>query len=328
VTHAGAAAVPIAYAALGAIFLALFLVAMLVISSVHRAGRGKSLSYRIEPHRPHQQTARNEQSEKASTTVRWARRLLQSRNAERRLAERLDLAGIRREPAEWVVLGAVACLLPSVILTVLFHSPIAGPLIGIVAGWLGMRFAVSFRISRRRAQFGEQLPAALQLIAGSLQAGFSLPQALDAVVGEDAQPAAGEISRALAEARIGVGLEDALDGVADRMDSRDMRWTTMAIRIQREVGGNLAEVLGNAVDTMRERAYLHRHVRALSAEGRLSAYILAGLPVGIGGWLFLSRREYLRPLYTTSFGMIMLVIAGVLFVVGALWMKKLIKVVV
>jgi tight adherence protein B len=326
VTHAGAAGLPVGYAALGAIFLALFLITMLVLGSVQRAGRGRSLVDRIEAHRAPEPTAQNGQAGMVSSAVRWVTRVLQSRSADRRLARRLDLAGIRREPAEWVVLCAAACLLLSVILIVLFHSPIAGPLVGIMAGWLGMRFAVSFKISRRRAQFAEQLPAVLQLVAGSLQAGFSLPQALDAVVNEDAQPASSEFSRGLAEARIGMPLEDALDGVADRMDSRDMRWTTMAIRIQREVGGNLAEVLGNAVDTMRERAYLHRHVRALSAEGRLSAYILGALPVGIGGWLFLSRRDYLRPLYTTTFGVIMLIISGVLFVIGAFWMKKLVKV--
>ncbi len=76
------------------------------------------------------------------------------------------------------------------------------------------------------------------------------------------------------------------------MESADLRWTVIAIRIQREIGGNLAEVLGNTVETMRERAHLRRHVRALSAEGRLSAYILVSLPIWIGGWLFLTRRSY------------------------------------
>ena len=157
--------------------------------------------------------------------------------------------------------------------------------------------------SRNRAAFAEQLPDVLQLIAGSLQSGFSLPQALDAVVREDTQPSTGEFSRALAEVRIGADLEDALDRVADRMDSADLRWTVMAIRIQREVGGNLAEVLLDNRGTMRERAFLRRHVRALSAEGRLSAYILVVLPVLVGIWLFISSPSYMRPLYTTPAGL-------------------------
>jgi tight adherence protein B len=195
-----------------------------------------------------------------------------------------------------------------------------------VAGWLGARLLLSVRIGRRRTAFDEQLPDVLQLLASSLQSGFSLAQALDAVVREGSQPAAGEFSRALGEARIGADLADALDSVAARMDSQDMRWTVMAIRIQRSVGGNLAEVLRNTIATMRERAYLRRHVKALSAEGRLSAYILVALPILLGGWLFYSARSYMELLYTTTFGLIMLSGAIVLVVIGAFWMRAFIKV--
>ena len=185
---------------------------------------------------------------------------------------------------------------------------------------------MNFLIKRRRAKFADQLPDMLQFVAGSLRSGFSLGQGLDAAVREDTQPVAGEFSRALAESRIGVDLEDALDQVADRMDSADLRWTVIAIRIQRETGGNLAEVLGNTVETMRERAMLRRHVRALSAEGRLSAFILVSLPIFIGGWIFLTRRSYLRPMYTSTIGIIMFIIAALLVGGGALWMRKLVKV--
>jgi Flp pilus assembly protein TadB len=195
-----------------------------------------------------------------------------------------------------------------------------------VAGWLSMRVLLSVRMGRRRAAFGEQQPDVLQLIASSLQSGFSLAQALDAVVREGTQPAAAEFSRALGEARIGADLADALDGVAARMDSRDMRWTVMAIRIQRSVGGNLAEVLRNTIATMRERSFLRRHVRALSAEGRLSAYVLVALPVLLSGWLFYTSASYMRLLYTTTYGVLMLGGAAVLVVIGALWMRALIKV--
>jgi tight adherence protein B len=121
-------------------------------------------------------------------------------------------------------------------------------------------------------------------------------------------------------------IDVALDGVAGRLDSADLRWVIMAIRIQRETGGNLAEVLRNTVATMRERAYLRRQVRSLSAEGRLSAYILLALPIVVGGWLFYTNPTYMRPLYTTFFGIAMLCIAAVLIVIGAFWMRALIKV--
>jgi len=185
---------------------------------------------------------------------------------------------------------------------------------------------VSHKIRRRRNAFSEQLPDVLQLIAGSLQSGFSLPQALDAVIREDTQPAAAEFSRALAEARIGADVEDALQRVADRMDSTDLRWAVMAIRIQREVGGNLAEVLLTTMGTMRERAFLRRQVRALSAEGRLSAIILIALPILVGAWFFYSDPTYMRLLYTTVLGLVMFIGSAVLIVVGSLWMRKLIDI--
>ncbi len=106
----------------------------------------------------------------------------------------------------------------------------------------------------------------------------------------------------------------------------DLRWVVMAIRIQREVGGNLAEVLLNTVATMRERAATRRQVKALSAEGKISAYILIALPVGVGGFLFLTRPEYMLPLLTSALGLSMLIGAVVLVVFGSWWMSKLIKV--
>ena len=153
----------------------------------------------------------------------------------------------------------------AVALTLATGNVVIGILAGALLGWLSMHVILSIRIGRRRAAFGEQLPDVLQLIAGSLQSGFSLPQAVDAVVREGSQPAASEFSRALVEARLGADLEDALNRVADRMDSDDLRWTVMAIRIQREIGGNLAEVLRTTVGTIRERAYLRRQVQLRSA---------------------------------------------------------------
>ncbi len=205
-------------------------------------------------------------------------------------------------------------------------NPLLSVPIGLVAGWLVQHVYLSFRIGRRRAAFGEQLPDVLQLIVGSLRSGFSLAQSIDAVVRDGTQPAAGEFSRALAETRIGVELEDGLNRVADRMECNDLRWVVMATRIQREVGGNLAEVLKNTVDTMRERAQTRRHVRALSAEGRLSGFIIVGLPIVLGAWLTFSKPEYMSPLFTTPIGMMLVAGGAGLIVVGAFWIRALIKV--
>jgi Flp pilus assembly protein TadB len=322
-------------AAVGALVVAI--VAMVVVASgLSSSGRrGRRLAGQVAQygpshaaHSPDDNSARSggSPSKVAGAAVGLAERALEVRGLDRTLAARLDVAGMTAKPGEFVVLGACASFVLAAGLTILVGSFLIGVPAGLLAGWLVMRLLVSLRMGRRRAAFGEQLPDVLQLIASSLQSGFSLAQALDAVVREGSQPAAGEFSRALGEARIGADIADALDGVAARMDSQDMRWSVMAIRIQRSVGGNLAEVLRNTIATMRERAFLRRHVKALSAEGRLSAYILVGLPIVLGGWLFYSSRSYMQLLYTTTFGLMMLTGAIALVVIGAFWMRALIKV--
>lgn len=313
---------------LAGVFLAMVLSLLLVTGALRGNDRARRLQGQLDRHYRAGQEGPPEGDDEGKVSgavIGWVAGLLSS-SLQERLARRLDLAGIARKPAEWVLLAAAASLVLSVLLSLLAGSPVAGVLLGTLAGWLGARLIVSLRIARRRAAFADQLPDVLQLVAGSLQSGFSLPQGLSAVVREDSQPAAGEFSRALAETRIGAELEAALDRVADRMDSTDLRWTVMAIRIQRTVGGNLVEVLRNTVVTMRERAQLRRHVRALSAEGRLSAYILLALPLFIGAWLFIGRRSYVHPLYTTPFGLVMLTGAAIFMVLGSLWMRAVVKV--
>ena len=163
-------------------------------------------------------------------------------------------------------------------------------------------------------------------MSGSLSAGLSLAQSVDTVVREGSEPICSEFRRALVEARLGVEIEDALEGVAERMESVDFEWVVMAIRIQREVGGNLSELLNNVAATIREREYLERQVSALSAEGRLSVWILGGLPPGFMAYLLMANPEYLEPLISTTIGYVMLGVMAVLEIAGILWMKKLVKV--
>jgi tight adherence protein B len=149
---------------------------------------------------------------------------------------------------------------------------------------------------------------------------------LDAVPPDAADPVSTELYRALAETRIGAELTDALDRLANRMDSENMRWTTMAIRIQQQVGGNLGETLRTTATTLREREQLRRMVRGLSAEGRLSAYILIGLPIGLFGYMLLTNHDYIALLWTTGLGWLMLAVALVGMAVGSFWMSRVVKV--
>jgi Flp pilus assembly protein TadB/uncharacterized protein YegL len=237
----------------------------------------------------------------------------------------LDRAGSPLRAAEWQLLraGVTAGI---TVLSGLLLPWWAGVPLGLLAGWLLTGHYLRMRAGRRTRRFADQLPDALQLIVGSLRSGFSLPQSIDSLVREGDDPVAGELGRALAETRLGGDLEDALERVGERNASQDMVWLVMAIRIQREVGGNLSETLETAVATMRERGRLFRHVRALSAEGRLSAMVLLGMPIVLGGWMFVFRRDYLRPLYTEPMGLLMLLGSVVMVCLGGLWLRKLVRV--
>lgn len=315
---------------LGAIFVALFILAETIFRSRARAGQQRDLAGRIAHYGPRHGGSRDndepDAARKASDVALDVTKRLMSPAAQQRLAGRLELAAVARKPAEWTLLGGCVAVVVAAAVGVLTGNAFIGVLVGALAGWLGMRMLLSFLIRRRRGAFAEQLPDLLQLLASSLQSGFSLLQALDAVVRETAQPAAGEFARALAEVRLGGGLEDCLETIAARMGSDDLRWAVMAIRIQRGIGGNLAEVLMTTVNTIRERAYLRRQVHALSAESRLSAGVLVALPVVVGTLLFIIRPTYMRPLYTTHVGEFMLAGAVVLMVVGIVIMRQMIKI--
>lgn len=312
-------------------FLALLVLILGVAFALRpREDNGKRLLdelSRYGPRRePSSQGSEQQLSSFAQRAVGLTEEVLRARGWEEKLAEKLDLADVKIKPAEWTVLRVCLSIAASAVLIVLGMAffiaiPLGGALV-----WAGSYLVVRIRTSRRRSAFADQLPDVLQLIAGSLRSGFSLSQALDAVVRDDTQPSAGEFARALAETRIGVELEDALDRVAFRMASDDLRWVVMAIRIQREVGGNLAEVLLTTVTTMRERAQVRRQIRALSAEGRLSAYILLALPFIVGGLLAWMNPRYIEPLFTTGIGILMLIGAGILMLLGTFWMTRLVKV--
>ncbi|MDQ1629804.1 MAG: tight adherence protein [Actinomycetota bacterium] len=262
----------------------------------------------------------------ARSAVELAGRVVQQRDFETTMAKRLDAAGVPLRPAEWTLIHLGCATGLGLFLLLVSGGAIVATLLGIFLGAVGPWIYLSFAESRRSSAFLAQLPDTLQLIAGSLSAGYSVPQALDTVVREGQQPMTGEFNRALVETRLGVPIDDALNGVATRMQSKDFSWVVMAYRIQRDVGGNLSELLGTLAETMRERERLRRQVRALSAEGRLSGWILGLLPPGFALYLVTVRPEYLRPLVTEPLGLLLLAVGGVLLAVGVLWMRKAVKV--
>jgi tight adherence protein B len=275
--------------------------------------------------------AKMKQSPGASTLTEQARAAAESvlaSNAgfEAKLATRLEAAGMALRSSEWLLLH-IAVAFGAGILGVLLGA--GNPLIIVVFfafGAVGPWLYLSIRRTRRLRAFDSGLADSLQLMSGSLSAGLSLAQSLDTIVREGQEPITSEYKRVIVETRLGVGLEDALEGVADRMQSVDFKWVVMAIRIQREVGGNLAELLNTVAATLREREYLRRHVKALSAEGRLSTWILGGLPPVFLLYLVLAKPDYVHPMFSTAIGLIMLSVMAVLLTVGVFWMSKVSKV--
>jgi tight adherence protein B len=202
---------------------------------------------------------------------------------------------------------------------------LGGLLIGLLlaaATPLGAKLLLRFRAGRRQAAFADQLDDSLQLMAGSLRAGHSLLRAVDSVSQEAAAPTSEEFARIVNETRVGRDLNDALDEVAARMGSDDFVWVAQAIAIHREVGGNLAEVLDAVSHTIRERNAIRRQVKALSAEGKLSAIVLMALPFGVTGFISMTNPAYLARFTESFMGFVMLGAAGVMLLVGGLWLKK------
>jgi tight adherence protein B len=262
--------------------------------------------------------------ELAHRATDMAERSLQRRGWASRLDVHLERAGVPLRPGEFALvlvgLEAMAWFVGSVLF---------GPLFGvlfIVAGAFIARTVLRMKVNRRRNQFEAQLGDTLQLLSGSLRAGYGLAQALDAVAKNAESPTAEEFNRLTMETRVGRSLPDALGAVATRIGSQDFDWVVEAIAINREIGGDLTELLDRAATTIRERENVRRQVKALSAEGRLSGYVLGGIPVGLFLYMKLANPEYVGELTSSPIGWGMLGMATLMMVLGGLWMRKLVQV--
>ena len=185
---------------------------------------------------------------------------------------------------------------------------------------------LNFLSNRRKRQFESMLPDTLQLLSGTLRAGYSMMQGVEAVSQEVSEPMGRELRRVVTESRLGRPLEESLDSVAERMDSPDFGWAVMAIRIQREVGGNLSELLMTVADTMTQRERLKRDVKSLTAEGRISAYVLAALPVLLGFAMYGLNPDYMSALFDETVGKLALGVGIVMMIAGFLWMQAIVKI--
>jgi tight adherence protein B len=271
-------------------------------------------------------TRRPEDSALESAKTAAAKMLKRNKSLEAKIALRLDGAGSKWRPAEWLLFHSGLFLGISVLGLLIGGGNLIVGLIFMAIGAIGPWMYLGFRRKRRRKKFERALPDTLQLMSGSLAAGLSLAQSVDTIVREGTEPVAGEFRKVLVETRLGLSLETALQGVADRFQSKDFDWVVMAINIQRQVGGNLAELLNTVAATMREREYMRRQVAALAAEGKLSAMVLGFLPPAFLLYLLVANHSYVIVLFTRPIGLVMLVGGAMILSVGIFWMSRLVKV--
>ena len=257
--------------------------------------------------------------------TKFGTRFANSRGFSDRLDAELESAGVSVRSGEFVVLSVVAFVVGAVIGAALLRAGLLGLIVGAGCG-MGPTVALRMSLRRRTEKMREQLPDVLTVLASSLRAGHSFMQALDSVAREIPQPAATEFQRVVAEIRLGRPIEEALEALAIRVGSPDFKWAVLAVNIQREVGGNLAEILDNVADTLRERAMMRRQIKVLTAEGRLSAWVLVALPIAIALYMFAVSPDYIGLLVTTKLGLFMLGTAVILLGLGVVWMRKIVDI--
>jgi tight adherence protein B len=236
---------------------------------------------------------------------------------------RLDQADLAVRPAEALflnVVGAVVAGVLGLLLGNIFWGAASLAAVAVIP-WV----ALGVVAQRRTRAFMVQLPDMLQLLGTTLRSGFSILQGLDTVANQMGDPIGKEMRHVVAEARLGRSLISALEEVAQRVRSEDFEWVVTAIGIQREVGGNLAELLDIVADTMNARARLRREAQTLTAEGRLSAVVISVLPIVIGIFVYATNPGYLQPLFHNAFGEVLFYGSVVLAVAGIVWIRRLVK---
>jgi tight adherence protein B len=238
------------------------------------------------------------------------------------LADNLSVANIGIKPGEFVAVVAVIAIVVGLVGLILGGLLLAVTFAVVVC--LSARFHVQRKKAKRRRAFADQLPDVLQLVTTSLRSGYGITQALAFVAEEAEEPARSEFAHVLTETSLGRDLSEALRALAVRMDSLDLEWVVGAIDINRDTGGNLSETLGKVSNTIRERERMQRQVLTLTAEGRLSARILTGLPFLMGLWQWRTNPDAFSLLFH-GFGLFVLLCGAFLLLIGGFWMRRIVK---
>ncbi|HEY3369005.1 MAG TPA: type II secretion system F family protein [Symbiobacteriaceae bacterium] len=238
------------------------------------------------------------------------------------MADRLQRADWKWRPAEFLVAQGLTASL-ALGAGVIFARSLWWLLL--VAGWLAPYLLLARAEKARLKTFGQQLPDALAMIANALRSGYSFLQAMDVVSREMPAPICKEFGIVLREARVNIPLEESLTNLVRRVKSPDLDLVVTAVLVQRQVGGNLSEVLDKISGTIRDRIKLHGEIRALTAQGRFSGYVVSLLPLGLGLLMQLMSPGYMKPLFTTPVGYALLGAGAVSQIIGILIIRNMIN---
>ena len=252
-------------------------------------------------------------------------RLIQKVHRSSSLDLKMLQAGLPILGSEFLIIELVAAIIAFVfagLLTMQLPVAILAFLFMPLVGWM----LIQMKIRKRRKDFVNQLGDMLSMVASALRAGFSFVQAVEIVSKEMAAPMSVEVSKLIREINVGVPMETALEDINRRVECPEFELITTAVLIQRQVGGNLAQILDNISDTINERIRMKREVLALTAQGRMSAVVLALLPIALAAFLFSMHHDYFDPLLASPMGKVAIGIALLMELLGYLVIKRIVDI--
>ncbi len=264
--------------------------------------------------------------EAAQLRANRAGKVLGFESLRRDTEQALFSAGVSLPAKQWLGLLVLIGIATFLTLLVILNSAPASIVISVVVMAFAPKRWLASRGRARATRFAQDLPQALQILASALRSGLSFSQAFETLAKQDRGEVGTQFRQALTEVEYGSPLEPALKRVAERMSSLDLQWLVSALEIQREIGGSLSGILDTLAETIRGRAEVAREVRVLSAEGKLSAYILLALPIVIAALLAVIQPSYISFFWSEPIGWLLVLAATLLVIGGWFWLKRAIRV--
>jgi tight adherence protein B len=239
---------------------------------------------------------------------------------------RLKRAGLKQTPRDFYVASAVVGALLGAVSLLILGLPATAAAVTAFIGAFGLpRWVLNKMTSRRQQKFLAQLANAIDVIVRGVKSGLPLNECVQVISRESPEPLAGEFRELVEQQRMGVPLAEGLERMCERLPLPELRFLSIVIAIQQQAGGNLSEALGNLAGVLRDRQMLALKVKALSAEAKASAMVLASLPPGVMFMVYITTPEYMAPLFTTTMGRFLVGLGAVWMLLGVLVMRKMIN---